>query len=61
MGSVDMTSRLVRFSFVVEMQRRESSDIKNVGGRRGFSKQLPTGFPLHEFSLILLQATSELN
>ena len=32
---------LVCFSLVVEIQQRESSEVKYVGGARGFSKQLP--------------------
>ena len=33
------------FSFVVQIQRRESSEVKDVGGARGFSKQLSTDSP----------------
>lgn len=52
-----ITRRLVCFSFLVEIQRSESSDIRR---GEGDFLQLSTGSPLPGFSLILLQATSEI-
>ena len=44
-----LVSCLVCFSLVVEIQQRESSEIKYVGGAREFSKQLSMGPPPPHF------------